>query len=95
MPSLMLRVMIPRATALSPARIGSQSCAMMCHFTGTEFLLNETEHKACPSTDINSLLDGLSLVFDLFIYFITQTPLLCLPENTNTNFSTCVCCDFR
>ena len=43
--------MIPRATALSPARTGSQYCAMMCHFTRMEFLLNETEHKAFPSTD--------------------------------------------
>ena len=63
----MLSVMIPRVAALSPARIGSQSSAMMCHFTGTEFLLNETEHKPCPLTDINSLLNGLSLVFDLYI----------------------------
>ena len=58
----MLCVMIPRATALSPARTGSQSCVNI-----TEFLLNETEHKACPSTDINSLLNGLYLVFDLYI----------------------------
>ena len=70
---LMLSVMIPRATALSLARIGSQSCAMIHHFTGTEFLLNETEHKACSSTNVNSLLNGLSLVLDLYI-------LLCKPH---------------
>ena len=63
----MLSVMIPSATASSPARIGSQSWAMIYHFTGREFLLNKTEHKVCPSTDINSLLNGLSLVFDLYI----------------------------
>ena len=30
-------------------------------------MLKETEHKACSSTDINSLLNGLSLAFDLYI----------------------------
>lgn len=59
--------MIPKTTALSPAKIGAQSWAMMCQFTGTESLLNETEHKACPSTDIKPLLKGLSLIFDLYI----------------------------
>ena len=39
----------------------------MCHFTRTEFLLNETKHKACSSTDNNLLLNGLCLVFDLYI----------------------------
>ena len=72
----MLNVMIPRATALSPARIGSQSCAMIYHFAGTEFLLHETEHTACPSTDINSLLNGLSLVLIYAFYRTNPIALL-------------------
>ena len=59
--------MIARATALSPARIGLQSRAVIYHFTGTGFLLNENEHGAYPLTDINPILNGLSLVLDLYI----------------------------
>ena len=84
----MLHVMIPRATALSPARIGSQSCV-----NRTEFLLNETEHKACPSTDINSLLNGLSLVSDLYILSHKPHCSACLRLQTLTLAP--VCYDFR
>ena len=80
----MLSVMIPRATALSLARIGSQSCAVIYHFTGMEFLLNETEHKACPSTDIHSLLNDLSLVFDLYILSCKPHCFACLRLQTLT-----------
>ena len=51
---------------------------MMCHFTGTEFLLSEAEHKAYLSIDINSLLNGLSLVFDLYILSYKPRCFVCL-----------------
>ena len=65
--------MIPRATALSPARIGLQSRAVIYHFTGTGFLLNENEHGAYRLTDINPILNGLSLVLDLYILLYKPT----------------------
>ena len=79
-----LNVIIPTATAFSPTRIGSQSCAMIYHFTRIEFLLKETEHKACPSTDINSLLNGLGLVFDLYILPYKPHCFACLRLQTLT-----------
>ena len=57
---------------------------MICYLIRTELLSNETEHKDCPSTDIHSLLNGLIIVFDLYILSYKPHCFACLRLQTLT-----------
>ena len=57
---------------------------MICYFTRTEFEPKETEHNACPSTDINLLSNVLSFMFDLNILSYKPHCFACLRLHTLT-----------
>ena len=67
-----------------PARIGSNSAAIICHLTGTEFDPNVTAQIVCFSTLIGSLLNGFNFVFDENILSVSFQFLACSKLQTLT-----------